>query len=45
MMVGDIHAAKGTGAGGDVVAVDDMAVGEDVGKGAFLAKLAVSLGN
>lgn len=43
LVVRDVHTAKGTGAGGDVVAVDDMAVGEDVGEGAFLTKLAVSL--
>lgn len=40
LVVGNVHAAKvATG----VSAVDDMAVGEDVGEGALLAKLAVSL--
>jgi hypothetical protein len=40
-MVWDVHAAKVSTA---VSAVHDMAVGKDVGEGAFLAKLAVSLG-
>lgn len=43
LVVGNVHAAKGARATDDVVAVDDMAIGKDVGKGAFLAKLAVSL--
>jgi len=39
-MVGDVHAAEVTAG---VSAVHDMAIGEDVSEGAFLAKLAVSL--
>jgi hypothetical protein len=39
--VWNVHAAKVTAG---VSAVHDMAVGEDVGEGAFLAEFAVSLG-
>ena len=41
-LVVDVHATEVTSAA-SIVAVDDMAVGEDVGERAFLAKLAVAL--
>lgn len=55
-MVWDVHAAKGpsggvlvvvvvaVAVGAHVVAVDDVAVGEDVGEHALVAELAVALG-
>lgn len=42
-MVWDVHAAEGAPAAHDVVAIDDVPIREDVGEGAFRAKLAVSL--
>lgn len=43
-MVWDVHAAKVASASADVVAIHDVAVGEDVGEHAFRAKLAIALG-
>jgi LSD1 subclass zinc finger protein len=40
--VGDVHAAE-VPAAAAIVAVHDVAVGQDVGEGAFLAELAVAL--
>jgi hypothetical protein len=44
--VGDVHATEvpSAAAAATVVPVHDVAVGQDVGEGAFLAKLAVALG-
>ena len=42
-VVGNVHATKRASAGSEVVAVDHMAVGEDVSEGALGTKLAVSL--
>lgn len=42
-VVWDVHAAEGSRAANQIVPVDDMAVGEDMGEGAFGTKLAVSL--
>lgn len=44
MMSCDVHAAKGTSTIAELVAVDDLTIGEDMGEGALGAELAVSLG-
>lgn len=41
-MMGDIDPVE-VPAGADVVSIDDVAIGENVGEGAFWAKFAVSL--